>query len=494
MNVPKGTGWTPTNYGVGYATKRSTAATYVSWAVAKNIAQALGVTVDPLSLPFTDVPPTNAPLKEAIATVNALGIMTGMSDGTFKPDLPVSRADAAVILFKTLEKKQAANLGSVALSSSSSSSKGPICTATPECKSLLTTAQYAMVSAPKNGTYYIADTPACGVSNGIYFCPKNLVDSEYIFSNVAKAMVYDLGIAFEAPNPAVSNTPMVWYYQEANGISFPIWDSKNCSLTSTSGTVITYTCKGVKKTYDPLEQWELKTLKEGTYTPDPYGPADIACTTTPDCEELQYISTYVMSNTQKNGQYFVAKDPINEPKTTLFFCPMNLKCSKRIPRPGIEKAIPFSLGVALEAPNPLTGKHQLWYYQEASDLTLPIPSNTEKCSLSEEGTSGTVIAFVCEGGVKKLFDVLTYKVTELPASTSSSSSVLPASQSSSSSEASVTPRTNASSADTSPPLMRGVPSREPLPSGTATSSSAPAAREPTPSRTSSSAAAEPARR
>lgn len=53
--------------------------------------------------PFPDVP-TNHWAAEAIRAVREAGLMTGMADGTFGPNEPVTRAQLAVILAKLLKK------------------------------------------------------------------------------------------------------------------------------------------------------------------------------------------------------------------------------------------------------------------------------------------------------------------------------------------------------------------------------------------------------
>jgi amidase len=61
------------------------------------IVRAAGISTDGVSSNFTDVPPTHAAYKFISAAYQA-GIINGYSDGTFKPNANVTRAQIAIMV------------------------------------------------------------------------------------------------------------------------------------------------------------------------------------------------------------------------------------------------------------------------------------------------------------------------------------------------------------------------------------------------------------
>ncbi len=74
--------------------------------VAKMVALMAGLTIEPCTTqPFSDVP-TDAWYCQYVQALKADNLTTGYPDGTFRPDQPITRAEAAALIYRAMEYKR----------------------------------------------------------------------------------------------------------------------------------------------------------------------------------------------------------------------------------------------------------------------------------------------------------------------------------------------------------------------------------------------------
>ncbi len=257
----------PTQYNVDLGALRSTAAKYVNWSVGATLLDASKIVVDLSAQVFSDVF-LNHPNFADIATVNALEIIKGYPEGTFGPTDGLNRAQAAVILYRIMEKldqyKVTVLAGAPQVSSASSSSvNAQASSASSACNDVnyytLSCSQAAVIAAQtvpnssNTGTYYVYGN-ICKEKvkkDHLVLCATASPKPDYIDANVGKVMQLPGGVAYEQ-FISVQGKPQgrIYVYSEVKHLAKSIASTGNCLLIKTEGSVIHYACDNVAATYD----------------------------------------------------------------------------------------------------------------------------------------------------------------------------------------------------------------------------------------------------